>query len=574
MTLSLEQNFFRKLMFAGMFSVIALSMLTYYAASELLLADLRAKGDIIGRILAVAAKDAERNSDDAAMEQFVREISHDPFVVSLRITRTDGVILAAAGIEESVSTYDLAYPIDLGEDVFGMVVLQFSTTRLKRITWIILSTAILAVILLHLVGLVVNRLVLQRTVIRPLHRLRDAISTVNTENLEHRIAMEGPVEFKEIASAFNTMADRIKIHFDELLAQRAHSASEERKLAAIVASIADGLFVTDEDGVILSFNTSAERITGYNRAEALGNRCESLFQTSLCRDACALMHENEALTGIETTLVTKEGKTRAVAVSSAVLYDDQGRRCGGVQTFRDITEEKRRLDAFCRTEKMVAVGQLVAGVTHEINNPLANILGYAKLLRPGDDPARIEARREVIIEQAEKCHQIVRQLLDYSRTSVTHPRTLDINALLQRLVAIMELQLKKKDIRLELELNRLPFVTVDARKAEQLFFNLLLNAVQAVEKEGTIVLKTWLEKDMIMAAIADDGPGIPMELRSRIFDPFFTTKQAGKGTGLGLAICEGIVAEMNGHLEQDNSPYGGAQFTVSFPVTRTRGENP
>jgi PAS domain S-box-containing protein len=501
------------------------------------------------------------------MERYVREVSGDPFVISVQVVRADGEILVAAGGSGGGSTYAQAYPIRLGGDTFGAIDLLFSTTRVEEITWLIIGLAVLAVALLHIVGIFVTRLVLQRTVLAPLGRLRAAIQLVSTGRFERRVEeQDAPLELAEIGAAFNGMAARLEKSFTEIEEKGRTLASERQKLAAIVASMADGLFVTDEEGVILSFNPSAERITGYAAEEALGKICKDLFRSPLCRDACALAHDDETMTGVETTLVTKDDRVRDVAVSSAVFYDDQDERCGGVQTFRDITEEKRRHELFCRTEKLAAIGQLAAGIAHEINNPLANIMGYATLLRQGDDWPRIESRRAVILEQAEKCSRIVRGLLDYSRTSGSEPETVDLNRLVRHVLDITANQLKEKEISLRMDLGDLPPLTADPRKLDQLFFNLLLNAVQAAASGGAVEISTRAENGSVFLAVADNGPGVPPEARCRIFDPFYTTKPVGQGTGLGLSICAGIIDELNGTIQVEDGPLGGALFTVSLPV--------
>jgi PAS domain S-box-containing protein len=562
---SLEQTFIRRFSFAVILSVIILSLLTIYAARHLLLADMHDKGESIGRILSAVTLDAALTYDYATMERYVREVSNDPFVHSVRVVRADGEVLAFSGSVEQKS-HLLNYPIRLGGESFGSIDLSFSTARVERITWVIIGLSVLAIVLLHVVGIYVTRLVLEQTVLSPLHRLRESIQVVSTGSFARREEEEAPLEFAEIAAAFNSMAGRLEMNFAELEDKRRNLGAERQKLAAIVTSIADGLFVTDVDGIITSFNPSAERISGYPRKEAVGRSCKEVFRSTLCRDACALAHDGETMTGVETTLLTRDGRKRHVAVSSAVLYDDQGERCGGVQTFRDITDEKRRHELFCRTEKLAAIGQLAAGIAHEINNPLANIMGYAKLLRPEDDWSRIESRRAVIVEQAEKCSRIVRGLLDYSRSSGSKPEEVDLNRLIRHIFEVMEIQLQKKGIRLRADLGELPLLTVDPRKLDQLFFNLFLNAVQAVDLGGEIEIRTRAEKDTIYLAVADNGPGVPQDERCRIFDPFYTTKPVGQGTGLGLSICVGIIDDLNGTIEVENGPLGGALFAVSLPV--------
>jgi len=264
-------------------------------------------------------------------------------------------------------------------------------------------------------------------------------------------------------------------------------------------------------------------------------------------------------------MITKDGRRLDVSVSSAILQDKDGERIGGVQTFRDISEEKKRHDLYCRTEKLAAVGQLAAGVAHEMNNPLGNIIGYAKMISPDEAPDRIPGRVEVIIEQARKCADIVRGLLDYSRTSVSEQNSVDPGKIVQRVAEVLSLQMKKKAVQLSLDLQELPRLSADERKVEQVIMNLALNAIQAVDQGGSISMHIRQDGDMARLEVRDNGPGIPQDLRCRIFDPFFTTKPVGEGTGLGLAICAGIIDELGGLIELGN-PEQGALFIVSLPL--------
>jgi len=182
-----------------------------------------------------------------------------------------------------------------------------------------------------------------------------------------------------------------------------------------------------------------------------------------------------------------------------------------------------------------------------------------------DDAAKNHQRVAVIVEQARKCSEIVKGLLDYSRTSVSRPDEIDLNESVRKVVEVLQLQLDQKKTVLFLDLSPQPFmIFADSRKVEQLIFNLVLNAVQAIAVGGEILLRTWENLEMAHLLVQDNGPGVPEELRCRIFDPFVTTKPVGEGTGLGLAICAGIIDELDGLLELRDKGTG-AGFIISLP---------
>ena len=562
----LRHSFYKRFSLILVLSVIGISVMVIRVERVLLIRDLEDKGRSIAQILSSVTLDAILSHDYAGMERYANDIVSAGFVSGISVVRNDGEVLAGHPLVAASDTLITEYPIRMGNAPYGNVRIAFSTARIDTITWRIVYAAFAVVAILHVLGLILTNLVLNKTVVRPLNRLQQAIMKVAGGDLSEKIEPAGPSEFNNIAESFNTMATRLSGSFAELEESRSNLDLEQKKLAAIVASIADGLFVTDNEAIIISFNDSAEKISGYTKQEALGRKCEDLFRSSLCADACALRHTGETMENIETTMVTKDDRVLAVAVSSAILQDREGNWIGGVQTFRDITEEKKRHELYCRTEKLAALGQLAAGVAHEMNNPLGNIIGYAKMIKPGDPPGKIGQRVEVIVEQARKCSDIVKGLLDYSRTSISEPALFDLNEIVSKVAEVLELQINKKGIDLNLELATLPMVLADSRKVEQLVLNLVLNAVQAVEQGGRISLRTWQEEDMVRLAVKDNGPGIPTELRCRIFDPFFTTKPVGEGTGLGLSICAGIIDELNGLIDIETTNGSGACLIISLPV--------
>lgn len=568
MSQPLKTTFIRQLSIIIILSALALSALLIHTERTLLRNDLEDKGASIARILSSVTLDAMLSHDYATMRRYTTEIARDESIRGIAILRHDGEVLADNQPLVGPGTILAAHPIRLGDEELGVIKIGFSTARLDLITWWIVVVTVILVAALHLIGMLLTDLVLKRTVIAPLARLREAIRTVADGDLSQKINLQGPRELNEIGDGFNEMARKLQQGFTEIAEQQLRLDLEKKKLTAIVGCIADGLFVTDNQGEIIAFNASAVSITGYSETEALGRSCSELFRSSLCADACALMHDDETRHNVETWLVTKEGKSLTVAVSSAVLRDQEGQRIGGVQTFRDISAEKKRHELYCRTEKLAAMGQLAAGVAHEINTPLGNIIGYAGLIKPGSDPDTVAKRVRVIIEQARKCSEIVRGLLDYSRTSLTAPAPVNLNAIVRRVVEMVDLQLRKKEIELSLSGDReLPPFSADERKVEQLVMNLVMNAIQAVARGGRIELATWRAGQRLLLTVRDSGGGIPTELQPKVFDPFFTTKPVGEGTGLGLAICAGIIAELHGGIDFE-SDREGTCFTVNIPLNQ------
>lgn len=570
MNRSLKHIFFRRLNLLAVVSAAIFGLLLVQAERIILLNDLHNKGESIARILASVTMDAVIAHDYATVERYVSDIVTDSGIVSLTVKRSDGEILVAYG--EPTKTADLlsiSHPVMMGGEVFGEVHLDFSTERVQNISRNLLLATLAAAIIFHLLGVLISRSALKNAVVMPLAKLNRAILTLRQGDLGQQIDLEEPVEFVEIGNSFNEMAATIRKNFADLTQQQERLRFEQGKLAAIVDNMADGLFVTDNYGVIVSFNHAAEQISGFAINEALGEKCADLYRTNLCSDACALNHAGETIRNRETTMKTRDGRLLHVAVSSAMLFDGKGEAVGGVQTFRDISEEKKRHEIYCHTEKLAAIGQLAAGLAHEINNPLGNILGYAKYLDQAAPPEEFTKRIEIIIEQTKRCSGIVKSLLDFARRSASRPEVIEPNRLLSRVADIVHFQADKKNISIHLDLQATGTVVVDPQKIEQVILNLLLNAIQAMSGPGNIWVGTARRGETILLSVADDGPGIAPEISSRIFDPFFTTKPVGEGTGLGLAICEGIITEAGGAIDVEDRPGGGVIFTVILP-----GRNP
>lgn len=239
-----------------------------------------------------------------------------------------------------------------------------------------------------------------------------------------------------------------------------------------------------------------------------------------------------------------------------------------------LRERDERLKEFARkkimeSERLAVVGQLAAGVAHELNNPLQGIVTYAHLLleRAAEDPSRDGLQK--IVVQADRCREIIRSLLDFSRPRKPQVRPADINAILRECLALVERQAMFHNVEIRSDLApELPPATADPTQVQQVFMNLIINAVEAMVGAGRLSLTTRFisEEHTVEAAITDTGHGIAPEDLDRIFDPFFTTKGIGHGTGLGLSISYGIVKEHRGTITVESEVGRGSTFTVRFPT--------
>jgi signal transduction histidine kinase len=220
-----------------------------------------------------------------------------------------------------------------------------------------------------------------------------------------------------------------------------------------------------------------------------------------------------------------------------------------------------------QAEKLAAVGQLAAGVAHQVNNPLSTVLLYSHLLlrqMPANDPRRQDL--ETIVAEATRCRTIILALLNFARQNRLTLSTFDLNALLESTLATEARKSENLQVICDLAPN-LPPITADSEQLTQVFRNIIGNALEAMGGSGTLTVRTALEDGgQVRIQFADSGPGIPPDAMPHLFDPFFTTKPPGQGTGLGLAIARGIVKMHRGDITAENAPEGGAVFTITLPL--------
>jgi PAS domain S-box-containing protein len=255
---------------------------------------------------------------------------------------------------------------------------------------------------------------------------------------------------------------------------------------------------------------------------------------------------------------------------------------GWLEIHRDITNRRQIESRLFHSERLAALGQMVSGVAHELNNALTSIFGYAQLVQKRTRGFEWEAEARHIVEEGERARRIAQNLLLFARGSKSERGPVNLNEIVERTLQIRAYELRLENIRVELDLHaELPEAIGDAAQIQQALLNLIVNAEQAirqVRESGHIWIRTKpMSTDRIALEVADDGPGVPPEVVLRIFDPFFTTKPAGVGTGLGLSILYGIVQQHGGEVSVEKRPGGGAIFTIELPMAASLaagGEKP
>jgi len=261
----------------------------------------------------------------------------------------------------------------------------------------------------------------------------------------------------------------------------------------------------------------------------------------------------------DVNLLIAVGSQLSSAIERTTLYEEAR------QAYENL---RRTQEQLLHSEKMAAVGQLISGVAHELNNPLTAILGYSQLLTSSGQmgPQGIEYS-DKLYKQAQRTHRIVQNLLSFARQHKPERVPVQLNLILEETLALRDYDLRMNHIRVHLELaTDLPYTSADPHQLQQVFLNMVNNAVDAMlelSSEGDLWVRTGARSDRLFIEFTDSGPGV--KDASKVFDPFYTTKPVGKGTGLGLSICYGIITEHGGSIQVRNVPPRGASFTIEIP---------
>ena len=362
----------------------------------------------------------------------------------------------------------------------------------------------------------------------------------------------------------------------------------EAFLEKIITGSPIAIVVADRYGNILLMNPPAEELFGYSNGHAVLNlSTANLYPEGVASDIMRRLKNKQhggagKLPAMNTTVVNSKGNEIPVEVTASIIYEDD-EEIATMGIFTDLREklavEEKLKDTRARlaqSEKMASIGQLAAGVAHEINNPLTGILFYAEMKLASldaDDPEREEVTS--VIEDVNRCKDIVQNLLAYSRQSNPKKDMIQLNAIIDQSLSLIRDPKMFKDIEIvqERHTDKL-MVNVDRNQICQVVVNLVINALSSMDSAenstGRLIFRTYRDdvRQKAFLEIEDSGCGIPDEHLPRIFDPFFTTKPPGKGTGLGLSTVYGLIKENEGHIEVKKTNTQGTIFLVELPLSQ------
>src|SRR6058998_839940 len=367
------------------------------------------------------------------------------------------------------------------------------------------------------------------------------------------------------------LEDEVANQTRSLMSALGATASAERNLRLLMEAVPDAITVVDRDGRVLDENTSGRVLVNAAPGDAResGGRRSALgwlegTAARIARENLAAAFDGE-LRRFEVPYQRPDGTEGTGQVLLAPVRE-AGRIPKVLALVRDITDQRRAQTQLQQAEKLAAMGQLVSGVAHEINNPAAIISGFAQTLLLDQLPPDQRETVQMMYDEATRIGRITSNLLAFARAGSRQRSLVDVNDLVRRTFALRSYHLSTLNITVLLEPDpQDPKIWADASELQQLLLNLLINAEQAlmtIEGTRTITVRSGANETEVRLEVADSGPGIGADIHGRIFDPFFTTKPEGLGTGLGLSICYGIAREHGGRIAVASQPGQGAVFTL------------
>jgi PAS domain S-box-containing protein len=441
---------------------------------------------------------------------------------------------------------------------------DFTFVRIKEAAWLVFLIAVVS--LFALWGLF--SLLFNRTVVSEMNGLLARFRSITgpVEKIQDTEKLNPSDEFEQVKTAFVNVADNLEQTHKELKAS-------EKKYRSLFETSRDAILIFNSDTRLLEINATGLAIFGFkdhNEAMSIETFYQLFWDTRDAERFERTIKEKGFAQGLEMFFVDRNGKKLTVAVSATARTDESGQYAGIDATLRDVTAKRRMEKYLAQTEKLAAIGQLASGMAHEINNPLSVIKCYASLVakqHPEEDQLGKDIK--IIQKHTEQCQSVVNGLLNFSRMPDPQKTRIDIRTGLEDILEVLDHQIKKAGITVERQFNEdTPIVTADGRQMEQVFMNLLLNAIQAMPDGGLLKIEIpHRDPDgMQKVRITDTGIGIADKNIDRIFDPFFTTKTEGEGTGLGLSVSYGIVRRHGGKIELESRVGKGTTFTVCLPV--------
>jgi two-component system sensor histidine kinase PilS (NtrC family) len=348
----------------------------------------------------------------------------------------------------------------------------------------------------------------------------------------------------------------------ELKAKQKDLEQLEAVSASIIHSIDSGLLTLNSEGVITTFNRAAELISGFNREEVLGRPLSMIFPDVVEHVTSSDASLKKGPYRYEMEFKKKDGSVGYLGFSMSLLKEPYGKSIGNLLIFQDLTAFKNMEDHVKRVEKLAAVGEMAAGIAHEMKNPLASMSGSIQLLKKGVDITPVANKlMDIVLRETDRLNALANDFLLFARPTSENIEPVELSSAVGDTLELFRKNgIWQNRITVTQDLAPQIWTEMDSKHAHQIMWNLLLNAAEAIDGTGTVQVSSKATEDMVQVTVKDDGCGMSNETISRIFDPFFTTKT--HGTGLGLSVVYRLLESYNGRMDVESRQGQGSTFTI------------
>ncbi|HHL40275.1 MAG TPA: response regulator [Deltaproteobacteria bacterium] len=491
---------------------------------------------------------------------YVEDLGDERLFTYLEAIRVEKRCLACHTADEAGGVLMVSLPLG---DVYSY--LDKSVLR-----WFVLGVLLVAA------GGAVLSIIIRRSITGPIERTVRVIEQITEGKgdgaLRFDTASEDEIGY--LSRAFNDMLDTMKRRDEEKKRLLELVTRSRKEWIATFDAIRDYIIIHDMDYKVVKVNKALASKLSTQPEKLVGRSCHELFGEGSGAERCPLTGVDER-TGLRSVEIESEVLGGTFQVTAFPVYNDEGVLSAAVHFARDITQEKLLKEQLLHSEKLSSVGKLVAGIAHELNNPLMGIMGFSQILMDTPGEKKVEDVKEKvrkIYQESMRTAKIVRHLLTFARARKPEREYHSVNDILRETLELREYSLRTNNIDVRVDLAPdLPRTMVDLFQLQQVFINIINNAADAIAShrpQGTLQISTALVAGKIHAVFRDDGPGISREVINKVFDPFFTTKDVGKGTGLGLSISHGILKEHGGDIYIRTADGEGTTVTVVLPVIR------
>ncbi|MBE0339022.1 PAS domain S-box protein [Paenibacillus sp. 23TSA30-6] len=427
----------------------------------------------------------------------------------------------------------------------------------------LISLIAISIVLLEVV--IIGSYVLASLFVRPIQSILGKVNEMADGHFDTRLQIKGGHELAQLGERINAMAYNLGMYTRRLEQMYEENRSVKEHLESVINQTADAIHVTDQDERIIRVNHAFEALYGWTKKELVGRKLQFVppQQEEEYEFQKERLLQGESMVSIESIRMRKDGSTVEISMSMSPILDEEGEILGFISVSRDITGRNRMEELLRRSEKLTTVGQLAAGVAHEIRNPLTTLRGFLQLQQ--QNKVLNLKHNDIMLSELDRINLIVSEFLILAKPQAVHFQKKDVRYIVSDVISLLDSQAHLLGIVFNLQVTEEPaLVYAEENQLKQVFINLLKNSMEAMSKGGTITIHLFLEGESVKIFIRDQGTGIPAEMLSKLGEPFFTNKETG--TGLGLMVSQRIIQSHKGTLDIDSIEGEGTTALVQLPT--------